>query len=433
MLALLPLLALSAGLPVKALDSLLDEASHTRGGTATAAVVRVRDGAVLWERDGWRRMLPASTQKVLSAAALRELLGKGSTFPTRLLRQGNRPSAGSVLPGNLILEGNGDPALGRGSDSAALDLLARELRAKGIRKVRGGLVLRDPLIKAADPLWPDSWDWANSLADCDGAPSTGLSVDGNCPGDVSQPRPYRSIAKAFRAALMRQGISITGHDRIELGISSPASDSVLAVHASAPLDTLLRQALWKSSNHDMETFGLPAGQGDPASSRQAGLQKVRKVLADLGLDTLRNSLVDQSGLSRKNMLSAEAMAQVLARIARSPSLDIFPLLPSPGEGTLKTRFKRTLPQGSDLRAKTGSLDGTSALVGRLVPPQGDTLVFALFFQGHAGPAAPIRFAQDQIVGLLAGGPVVAPLPSDTAAPPPRPPRPPRPRSVLQEP
>jgi len=433
MLALLPLLALSAGLPVKSLDSLLDEASRTRGGTATAAVVRVRDGAVLWEHDGWRRMLPASTQKVLAAAALRELLGKDRTLPTRLLRPGHQPISGSTLPGNLIIEGGGDPALARGSDSAALDLLARGLRARGIRKVRGQLVLRDPLLKPADPLWPDSWDWANSLSDCDGAPSTGLSVDGNCPGDISQPRPYRSVAKAFRAALVRQGISVGGSDRIEPGTSSPASDSVLAVHASAPLDSLLRQALWKSSNHDMETFGLVAGRGDANSSRQAGLLRVRKVLASLGLDTLQNNLVDQCGLSRKNMLSAEAMAKVLARIARSPSLDIFPLLPSPGEGTLKTRFKRTLPEGCELRAKTGSLDGTSALVGRLVPPQGDTLVFVLFFQGYAGPAAPIRFAQDQIVGLLAGGSVVAPLPSDTAAAPPRPPKPLRPRNALQEP
>jgi D-alanyl-D-alanine carboxypeptidase/D-alanyl-D-alanine-endopeptidase (penicillin-binding protein 4) len=411
----------SAGLPTRTLDSLIDAASRPRGGTASAAVVRLRDGAVLWEHDAWRRMLPASTQKTLTGAAQRALLGSRTVFSTRLLRTGTLTD--SVLSGDLVLEGGGDPAFGRDADSSALEALARELRAKGVRRVTGASVLRDPLLGPDDPLWPGSWDWDNSLTDCDGAPSTGLSLDGNCPHDSSQAFPHRRIAQDWRTALRRVGIRVEGPDRFELGRASVPTDSVLAVHPSAPFDSLLRHALWRSSNHDMETFGLSVGKGDAESSRAAGLRKVRAELASLGLDTLRNDLVDQCGLSRKNAISALAMATTLARIARDPAMDIFPLLPAPGEGTLRTRFQRTLPAGARLRAKTGSIDGTSALIGRLVPKGGDTLVFVLLFQGHTGPAAPIRFAQDQIVGVLAGGPVVKPLPADTLGPAPRAPKP----------
>jgi D-alanyl-D-alanine carboxypeptidase/D-alanyl-D-alanine-endopeptidase (penicillin-binding protein 4) len=413
------------------LDSLLDAVSRTRGGTASACALRVRDGEVVWEKDSWRRMIPASTQKVLSAAALRSLLGKDAAFPTRLLRSGNLTN--SVLSGNLVLEGGGDPAFGRGTDSGALDTLAKSLAARGIRHVKGSLVLRDPFLKSADQPWPGSWDFDNSLTDCDGAPSTGLSVDGNCPHDSSQTFPHRRTALAFRAALGRAGITASGPVRYELGTTSGSADTLLAAHASPHLDSLLRWALWKSSNHDMETFALIAGKDDPLSSRQNGLRMVRQKLVLMGLDTLRTDLADLSGLSRKNAMSTGAMARLLAAISRNAELDIFPLLPGPGEGTLKVRFKRTLPDGTHLRAKTGSLDGVSALVGRLAPPQGDTLVFALFFQGHAGAAAPIRFAQDQIVGVLAGGPVIAPLPTDTAAPAPRPAKPPRPRPAFLNP
>ena len=63
----------------------------------------------------------------------------------------------------------------------------------------------------------------------------------------------------------------------------------------------------------------------------------------------------------------------------------------------------------------------------------DSLAFALFFQGHAGPATPIRFAQDQIIGVIAGGPVVKPTAQDTTPPPPKAPKPLKPRPAFLEP
>jgi D-alanyl-D-alanine carboxypeptidase/D-alanyl-D-alanine-endopeptidase (penicillin-binding protein 4) len=426
------LLGLFAGAPsARTLDSLLEAVSRPRGGTASGCAIRLRDDSLLWEHDAWRRMLPASTQKTLAAASLRHLLGPGSVLTTRLLRSGALTD--SVIQGDLVLEGGGDPSFAREPDSLALEQAARELRAWGLRGATGSLVIRDALLKPGDSPWPGSWDWDNSLTDCDGGASAGISVDGNCPNDSSQAHPHRRVALRLRRALARSGIEVQGPDRFELGRPTPPTDTALRTWASPPLDTLLARALWKSSNHDMETFGLVVGRSDPVSARRAGIHAVRRDLAGLGLDTTSVELADQSGLSRKNAVSTGAMARALARIARDPRRNVFPLLPSPGQGTLKKRFQRTLPAGTSLRAKTGSLDGVSTLIGLLVPPDGDSLVFAVFFNGHAGPSTPIRFAQDQIVGVLAGGPVVPPTAQDTTPPPPRAPKPPRLRPALLDP
>jgi D-alanyl-D-alanine carboxypeptidase len=168
-------------LPVHRLDKLLEGASRPRGGTAAAAVLRLRDGKLLWDRDSWRRMLPASTLKVPVAAALHGLLGGGTRLSTRLLAEG--PRHDSLLEGDLVLEAGGDPGLMREGDGGAFADLAAQLRKAGLRKVQGALVVRDPLLSPSELPWPGSWDWDNSLGDCDGAPSAGIAVDGNCPGD----------------------------------------------------------------------------------------------------------------------------------------------------------------------------------------------------------------------------------------------------------
>lgn len=412
------------------LDSLIEAAARPRGGTTSAYAVRWKDSSVVWEHDSWRRMLPASTLKILSASALRRILGDTSTLATRLVRTGNL--ADSVLEGDLVLEGHGDPTFARGDDSGALETAIGHLKSEGWREIHGDLVVRDALMRPADLPWPGSWDFDNSLGDCDGGAPIGISVNGNCPNDSSQAPPARRIGADLSRMLDRSGIRLHGGVRFE-NVPGQAPGTLLREWRSKPLDSLLREALWKSSNHDMETLGLLAGSADTASARRSGLDLVRRDLASRGFDTLANTLADQSGLSRKNALTTASLAQQIRRDARDPRTNILPFLPGPGEGTLKVRMARTLPGKATLRAKTGSLDGVSAIAGMLVPPDGDTLSFAIFFQGHSGSAKPIRFAQDQMLGVLAGGPVVAPVVADTLPPAPRPWRPLPRRPALLDP
>lgn len=381
------------------LDSLLESVSRPMGGSATACVLRLDDGSVFWEYDSWRRMMPASTQKALVASALRPMLGKETRLRTGLYVRGS--VVDSVLEGDLMLLGGGDPSFGKGNYARSLDTLVQALRPAGIRRVRGRLVVRDPLMVPKDGLWPGSWDFDNSLYDCVGAPSTGLSLDGNCPGNVAKTNPHEWIIQEFRLALERDSMTVDGPSLVELGPGIDSTWSLLYNHESAPVDSLLREALLWSSNHTMETLGLLAGQGDSSGGRENGMRRVRAYLQGLGLDTNRNHLQDMSGLSRKNYVTARDMAYALRRVFLDTALDVAPLLPMPGQGTLKNRFLKGFPQEARLYAKTGSLDGTSNMAGLLKPVDGPPLVFVLFFSGHAGVSAPVREAQEKMLLLLA--------------------------------
>ncbi|HEY6897740.1 MAG TPA: D-alanyl-D-alanine carboxypeptidase/D-alanyl-D-alanine-endopeptidase [Rhodocyclaceae bacterium] len=81
-------------------------------------------------------MNPASVMKLVTTGAALELLGPAHGWTTEVL--GNSPiTDDGVLPGNLYLRGSGDPKL-------TVDrfwLLLRQLRAKGLREIRGDLVL----------------------------------------------------------------------------------------------------------------------------------------------------------------------------------------------------------------------------------------------------------------------------------------------------
>ena len=96
-------------------------------------------------------MNPASTMKLVTTYAALELLGPAFTWRTTMAS--NAVQAGSVLDGDLYLRGAGDPKL----VVENLWLMLRQLRARGIRSIRGDLVL-DRSLFAAVPYDPAAFD-----------------------------------------------------------------------------------------------------------------------------------------------------------------------------------------------------------------------------------------------------------------------------------
>ena len=80
-------------------------------------------------------MNPASTMKLLTTFAGLELLGPSFTWRTEMVTQA--PQRGDVLEGDLVIRGSGDPRL----TQEAFWLMLRTLRARGIREIRGDLLL----------------------------------------------------------------------------------------------------------------------------------------------------------------------------------------------------------------------------------------------------------------------------------------------------
>ena len=103
------------------------------------------DGSdTLYARNPARKFVPASNMKVVSTTAALGLLGPEYRYRTELWAVGSVDRSDGVLDGNLVLPGTGDPTLSdrfRASDTAGLTSLADSVRAAGVRRVAGGLIV----------------------------------------------------------------------------------------------------------------------------------------------------------------------------------------------------------------------------------------------------------------------------------------------------
>jgi len=117
--------------------------NRTRSGAWGAAVVSLTRGDTLFAHEADRQLLPASTMKLLTTAVALERLGPQYQFSTDVLRDGTVAPDGT-LHGNLILRGDGDPALSnrflRGDPDAPMALLARFVASQGIKRITGDVV-----------------------------------------------------------------------------------------------------------------------------------------------------------------------------------------------------------------------------------------------------------------------------------------------------
>jgi D-alanyl-D-alanine carboxypeptidase/D-alanyl-D-alanine-endopeptidase (penicillin-binding protein 4) len=131
------------------------------------------------------------------------------------------------------------------------------------------------------------------------------------------------------------------------------------------------------------------------------LDRLRQILTELGVNPQSYHLMDGSGLSRQNLVSPEAVVQLLAAMARSPHAQIYrESLPLAGQsGTLANRFTNT-PLAGRLRAKTGTLTGVVSLAGYWDHPEWGPIAFSIMVDRATASSADLRPAIDQVIGWL---------------------------------
>lgn len=104
--------------------------------SAVAIVVQAVDSArPKWAINADQAMNPASTMKLLTTFAALDILGPAYTWQTQAFING--PLENGVLKGDLYLQGSGDPKLTYEHFARWL----REMRQRGLREIRGDLVL----------------------------------------------------------------------------------------------------------------------------------------------------------------------------------------------------------------------------------------------------------------------------------------------------
>ncbi|MPZ61331.1 MAG: D-alanyl-D-alanine carboxypeptidase/D-alanyl-D-alanine-endopeptidase [Propionibacteriales bacterium] len=330
---------------------------------------------------GGDSFVPASTLKLLPSTAALELLGPDHRFTTQVV-QGRRPR-------EIVLVGGGDPLLARTASTdgeptypepATIRRLARgtarELRERGVRSVR--LAYDDSLFAgpAESPHWEPGYVSGHVVS-----PISALWVDRGEDAAGFGARvadPSLAAAQEFAAALGRAGIDVRDspdHRR------APARSRTLASVESPPLAQIVQHLLEVSDNETTEVLlrHVALATGRPGSFA-AGVDVARRTLKRLGVDLSGTRFFDGSGLSRKNRLTLDALADTL-RLASSPDQpDLRPVvagLPVAGFiGTGADRFEVRADAGLGVaRLKTGTLSGVTAYAGVVLDRDGAALTF----------------------------------------------------------
>lgn len=459
------LLALIVSLPAvsaandadKALSQKL-ESIRRHFGLNRAIGVIVRDaesGETLYAHNADRKYIPASGMKLAIIGASLHYLGPNYRFETEFLVDGAFDDG--VVRGDLYVRGSGDPSL----THHEMDYIARSLAKAGLRGVEGDLVMDDsffddrlrgpasydnilkhglPIQSAlsynfnrvelkATPSAPGDraslhdggygyFDVTNRVTTASrGAPWVrvqkvrgdrvvvrGRVIKGDEEervGSFIAPNPTQYFASALLGKMEENGISVSGTIRND-AVGERSLD-VLYVHTSARLVEVL-SALGKYSNNfsaEQMLKALGAHRWGAPGSFESGARAVGEYLVGLGFRKNDFRIVDGSGLSYDNHLSASILSRVLQELYRSPELktDFICSLALGGvDGTLRRRFLNEKHMGR-VMAKTGSLASVSSLSGIAISSSRGPLIFSVITNG-IGKQYRADHVEDQIARAL---------------------------------
>lgn len=238
-------------------------------------------------------------------------------------------------------------------------------------------------------------------------------------GGIGISHPALLFVYLLRSSLAKRGVVITGRSKtIAPSVSGvPISGTPVSVLneiatlQSPPLSVVAAQTLKPSQNLYTELILRTLGKVVPLNgeasneirtSEEAGLEVLRSFLKEAGVNPAALVLSDGSGLSRNDMITAEATLQLLIYMSRHAHAKVFnEALPIAGvDGTLRNRMRGTVAE-NNLRAKTGSLSSAASLSGYVTTAAGERLVFSIMVNNYPEGVDPRSMCIDPISVLLA--------------------------------
>jgi len=226
-------------------------------------------------------------------------------------------------------------------------------------------------------------------------------------------RPADFVGATFRAALEKREFTIYGTTRsVELPaqsaigrISAPAlghlGPRVVASHTSRPLAEYLAVINKESNNLFAELVFRAVGRAaEGVGTPEASARAVSQILYEIGVDTTGLIQHDGSGLSEGNRVSAGAFVQIIDGMSDGPLWpEYWASLPRAGTRRELRRMYRTAA-ADNLRAKTGTIEGVSALSGMVRSADGERLAFSLLVNGSRSQSR-AKHVENQIGARLA--------------------------------
>ena len=355
------------------LAPMLDDA---RLGKASIQFRDVATGNVVLAKNPQLPLLPASSTKVLTVSAALLQLDLDDRITTRVVQSGSDIA---------VIKAAGDVWM----TYETIKDLAEQIRKNlpGVKQVQ-----IDTSAWTA-PSFIESWGRENItegfIAPMEPAMIYGARLNGARSGDV----PRSNTPALDVAGAVARELGVTAFSKAEGTVPAGEGVKELAKVESPTLRERIEKLMETSDNVMAEAVGRELSGNDPVGETLRILGEHFQIPADL-------KIFDNSGMSKANRIPAEFLDSLMFAAAKDNSRlsAILATLPvAAGTGTLESRYT-TLRGRGYVRAKTGTLTDTSALVGTILSESGRVYTFAII--SNDAPILEARSAMDELASAV---------------------------------
>lgn len=401
---------------------------------------------VLFKKNEKMLLRPASNMKILTSAAGLIYLGEDYQFTTNLYYDGF--ISNDTLFGNIFVEGGCDP------DFSTQDFykFSEALKTLNIKVIAGNLYgdisFKDSIY------WGKGWMWDDDPSS-DAPRLSALNLNDNCvelffknkqleisprtkfaeiviyendtsftverdwmnntnkiiirgkPENnsyfkVNITNPEKYFLAVFKEVLDSNEIKLIG----EVGIQNLSEKVYYITSVKRKFSDVIVNLNKNSDNlsAEMTLYALSEKYFGRPANADSGIQIIKELIDSTGFESDNYKIVDGSGVSHYNVLSAELIAGLLKYVYKKypeKFMTLYDSFPIAGvDGTLENRMKDS-KAFNNVRAKTGTLTGVSCISGYLTTKKNHTLAFSIMMQNFVGSAKRVRDFQNKILGMLA--------------------------------
>ena len=427
--------------------------------TASISVYDLTNNEKLYGKNEKLLMRPASNLKLFTSIAGLLFLGPDYKFKTSFYHTGE--IIDSVCNGDVYVVGGFDPEF----SSTDLDSVINSIKNLGVRKITGNLYGDISLMDSL--YWGEGWMWDDNpylyspylspltinkngikvayepigvafpvkvditpnskfytvlnssvtiLEDTSSLQITRdyfnntneISITGNLSfkakpdtTELNLVHPEKYFLTLFAEGLNNAGITFYG----SVDTTSLPGDASNIFTFERPYKEIITNLNKESDNLNAELTlrTLACECVEKPASAQNGIKMIDSLITLTGLDYSEYRIADGSGLSFYNLVSAEALMELLKYIYFNKK-DLFEILyeslPVAGvDGSLQNRLPYSSTKGN-VRAKTGTISGVSCLSGYLTSTDNHLIAFSIMIQNYIGSSGQARDIQDDICKIL---------------------------------
>lgn len=407
--------------------------------TISISVKNIENGNVLYELNEKTQRTPASTLKVITTAASVDTLGNDYKFSTKLYKSTNNDlyiklsgdplltsddlgilidgvMAKNIVPKNIYIDDSVFDNNEWGKDWLQEDELNSYVPKFSAYNIDNNLLRIEisptvnmvPANIKVKPFYPISF---MNLVETDGHMQNSVKIEKNDNNIPNMLKISGVVSKIYNSYIPVSNPKMNFILRLEEVISDkkleyynpiqfaklPVNNIYLVSQADHSIDLVVAEILKNSSNLASETLFKMAGAvwANSTGTFENSMKMFEAYLKKYDIDDKNIQIADASGISANNLVTADFMTDFLVMKSKSENFEDYKLLfPAPGTGTLKNRM---LYFKDNLRAKTGTLSGTSALAGYIVSRSGKVYAFDIMINDPDTSSADKKNIEEQIL------------------------------------